>query len=107
MQDPTKRPWREVTKVAHYYLNVDTLKGRRNCANNVCRIFAGQHRTRAFLFHRVDLLFFHRRLRCLVIIDLKIGRFTHADAGQMHLYLDNQQVGTAKAPPAREQAKRP
>jgi predicted nuclease of restriction endonuclease-like (RecB) superfamily len=32
-------------------------------------------------WYRVDLLFFHRRLRCLVIIDLKIGRFTHADAG--------------------------
>ena len=39
-------------------------------------------------WYRVDLLFFHRRLRCLVIIDLKIGRFTHADAGQMHLYLN-------------------
>jgi predicted nuclease of restriction endonuclease-like (RecB) superfamily len=37
---------------------------------------------------RVDLLFFHRRLRCLVILDLKLGRFTHADAGQMHLYLN-------------------
>jgi len=39
-------------------------------------------------WYRVDLLFFHRHLRCLVIIDLKIGRFTHADAGQMHLYLN-------------------
>lgn len=39
-------------------------------------------------WYRVDLLFFHRRLRCLVIIDLKIGEFTHADAGQMHLYLN-------------------
>lgn len=37
---------------------------------------------------RVDLVFFHRRLRCLVIIDLKTGPFTHADAGQMHLYLN-------------------
>jgi YhcG PDDEXK nuclease domain len=37
---------------------------------------------------RVDLLFFHRRLRCLVIVDLKLGEFTHADAGQMHLYLN-------------------
>jgi len=36
----------------------------------------------------MDLVFFHRRLRCLVIIDLKIGKFTHADAGQMHLYLN-------------------
>jgi hypothetical protein len=33
-------------------------------------------------------VFYHRRLRCLVLIDLKLGRFTHADAGQMHLYLN-------------------
>jgi predicted nuclease of restriction endonuclease-like (RecB) superfamily len=39
-------------------------------------------------WYRVDLVFFHRRLRCVVIIDLKIGRFTHADAGQMHMYLN-------------------
>ena len=39
-------------------------------------------------WYRVDLLFFHRGLRCLVVIDLKIGAFTHADAGQMHLYLN-------------------
>ncbi|HRA68181.1 MAG TPA: PDDEXK nuclease domain-containing protein [Caldilinea sp.] len=34
----------------------------------------------------MDLLFFHRRLRCLVIIDLKLGELTHADVGQMHMY---------------------
>ena len=39
-------------------------------------------------WYRIDLLFFHRRLRCLVVIDLKTGPFTHADAGQMHLYLN-------------------
>ncbi|HEX4166797.1 MAG TPA: PDDEXK nuclease domain-containing protein [Bryobacteraceae bacterium] len=39
-------------------------------------------------WYRVDLVFFHRGLRCLVIIDLKIGGFTHADAGQMNLYLN-------------------
>lgn len=39
-------------------------------------------------WYRVDLLFFHRKLRCLVIIDLKVGRFTHADVGQMNLYLN-------------------
>ena len=39
-------------------------------------------------WYRVDLLFFHRRLRCLVILDLKLGRFSHADAGQMDLYLN-------------------
>lgn len=39
-------------------------------------------------WYRVDLLFFHRRLKCLIIIDLKLGKFTHADVGQMHLYLN-------------------
>jgi predicted nuclease of restriction endonuclease-like (RecB) superfamily len=37
-------------------------------------------------WYRVDLLFFHRRLRCLVIIDLKLSALDHADVGQMHLY---------------------
>lgn len=37
---------------------------------------------------RIDLVFYHRRLRCLMLIDLKLGEFTHADAGQMHLYLN-------------------
>lgn len=37
---------------------------------------------------RIDLLFFHRRLKCLLVIDLKVGKFGHADAGQMHMYLN-------------------
>ncbi len=37
---------------------------------------------------RIDLIFFHRRLRGLVIVDLKVGKFSYADAGQMHLYLN-------------------
>jgi len=37
---------------------------------------------------RIDLLFFHRRLRCLVVIDLKLGKFTPANVGQMHFYLN-------------------
>jgi predicted nuclease of restriction endonuclease-like (RecB) superfamily len=48
-----------------------------------------QHRLRiGNEWYRVDLLCFHRRLRCLVIIDLKLGKLSHADAGQMHLYLN-------------------
>ena len=39
-------------------------------------------------WYRVDLVFFHRRLKCLILIDLKTGKFTHADAGQMNLYLN-------------------
>lgn len=37
--------------------------------------------------HYLDLLFFHRHLRRLVAIDLKLGMFTPADKGQMELYL--------------------
>lgn len=37
---------------------------------------------------RVDLVFFHHRLRCLVIVDLKVGKFSYADVGQMHVYLN-------------------
>jgi predicted nuclease of restriction endonuclease-like (RecB) superfamily len=35
----------------------------------------------------IDLLFYHRLLRRLIVIELKIGRFTAADKGQMELYL--------------------
>lgn len=35
----------------------------------------------------IDLLFYHRRLKCLVAIDLKIGEFNAAYKGQMELYL--------------------
>jgi predicted nuclease of restriction endonuclease-like (RecB) superfamily len=37
---------------------------------------------------RVDLVFFHRRLKSLLVVDLKIDRFSYADAGQMHMYLN-------------------
>src|SRR5258708_4354664 len=35
----------------------------------------------------IDLLFFHRKLRRLVVIELKIGDFRPADSGQVELYL--------------------
>lgn len=35
----------------------------------------------------IDLLFYHRHLRCLVAIDLKLGKFQAAYKGQMELYL--------------------
>lgn len=37
---------------------------------------------------RVDLVLFHRTLRCLVLVDLKLGRYSYQDAGQMALYLN-------------------
>lgn len=36
----------------------------------------------------VDLVFYHRLLRCYVLIDLKIGKVNHADIGQMNMYLN-------------------
>lgn len=37
--------------------------------------------------YKVDLLFFHRRMKCLVAIDLKISEFDAAHKGEMELYL--------------------
>lgn len=36
----------------------------------------------------IDLVFYHRRLHCHVLIDLKTRPFTHGDAGQMNFYLN-------------------
>lgn len=52
----------------------------------------------------VDLVFYHTILKCYVLIDLKVGKITHQDVGQMNMYLnyfkteinapnDNQPVG--------------
>lgn len=38
--------------------------------------------------YRIDLVFYHRILKCHVLIDLKLGKFEHADSGQMVLYLN-------------------
>jgi len=38
--------------------------------------------------YRIDLVFYHRILKCHVLIDLKIGEFSHADSGQMNVYLN-------------------
>ncbi len=37
--------------------------------------------------YRVDLVFYHRFLRCFVLIDLKIEKLKHHDIGQMNMYL--------------------
>ena len=36
----------------------------------------------------IDLIFYNRILHCLVLIDLKVGKFTPADTGQMNFYLN-------------------
>lgn len=37
---------------------------------------------------RIDLVFYHRILKCHVLVDLKMGEFDHADVGQMNVYLN-------------------
>ena len=36
----------------------------------------------------VDLVFYHRILKCFVLIDLKIDEVTHSDIGQMNMYIN-------------------
>lgn len=36
----------------------------------------------------VDLVFYNRLLRCFVLVDLKIGKLTHKDIGQMQMYVN-------------------
>lgn len=38
--------------------------------------------------YRIDLVFYHRILKCHILIDLKLEEFSHADAGQMNVYLN-------------------
>lgn len=35
----------------------------------------------------VDLVFYNRLLRCFVLVDLKMGKLTHQDLGQMQMYV--------------------
>jgi hypothetical protein len=37
----------------------------------------------------VDLVFYNRLLRCYVLIDLKLGKLTHQDLGQMQMYVNH------------------
>jgi len=56
------------------------------------RGFLFEGRQRRFSFdeehYYVDLVFYNRLLRCFVLIDLKIGKITHQDLGQMQMYVN-------------------
>jgi predicted nuclease of restriction endonuclease-like (RecB) superfamily len=59
----------------------------RELGNDFTFVARQQRMTIDGVDYRLDLLFFHRRLRCLIAIDLKLGRFHAGDKGQMELYL--------------------
>ncbi|MCB0522393.1 MAG: DUF1016 family protein [Saprospiraceae bacterium] len=54
--------------------------------------FCFEARQKSFLIdnrrYKIDLLFYHRILKCHVVVDLKIRQFEHEDAGQMNFYLN-------------------
>jgi len=39
-------------------------------------------------YYFIDLVFYHRILKCHVILELKIGTFNHGDIGQLNTYLN-------------------
>jgi len=54
--------------------------------------FLFEARQKRFTFEEehffVDLVFYNRLLRCYVLLDLKIGKLTHQDLGQMQMYVN-------------------
>jgi len=54
--------------------------------------FLFEGRQRRFTFEGdsffVDLVFYNRLLKCFVLLDLKIGKLTHQDIGQMQMYVN-------------------
>ncbi len=56
------------------------------------RGFCFEYRQRRITFdnrhYHIDLVFYHRILKCHILLDLKIGEFDHSDAGQMNMYLN-------------------
>ena len=50
----------------------------------------------------IDLIFYNRLLNCYVLIDLKIGKLTHQDMGQMQMYVNyfDRKVRTASENPS-------
>ena len=68
-----------ITNLSQFLLELGkgfTYVGRQQRINIGGRIF------------KVDLVFYHRILKCFVLIDLKRGEVQHEDIGQMNLYLN-------------------
>ena len=68
-----------ISKIEHFLLEMG--KG-----------FLFEARQKRFTFdeehYYVDLVFYNRLLRCYVLIDLKIGKLSHQDLGQMQMYVN-------------------
>jgi predicted nuclease of restriction endonuclease-like (RecB) superfamily len=69
-----------IDKLEHFLLELG--KGFTFVGRQVRFTFDEEH-------FRVDLVFYNRLLKCFVIIDLKIGKLTHQDLGQMQMYVNH------------------
>ncbi len=68
-----------IDKLEHFLLELG--KGFTFVGRQVRFTFDEEH-------FRVDLVFYNRLLQCFVLIDLKIGKLTHQDLGQMQMYVN-------------------
>lgn len=68
-----------IDKLEHFLLELG--KGFTFVGRQVRFTFDEEH-------FRVDLVFYNRLLRCFVLIDLKIGKLTHQDLGQIQMYVN-------------------
>lgn len=68
-----------IDKLEHFLLELG--KGFTFVGRQVRLTFDEEH-------FRVDLVFYNRLLQCFVVIDLKIGKLTHQDLGQMQMYVN-------------------
>ncbi len=68
-----------ISKLEHFMLELG--KGFTFCGRQVRITFDEQH-------FKIDLVFYNRLLQCFVLIDLKIGKLTHQDLGQMQMYVN-------------------
>ncbi len=86
----------ELAIVRHIRTFLLELGGYFSFIGNQFRLEAGNKE------YFIDLLLFHRKLNCLVAIDLKIGEFTPEMAGKMQFYLNmlNDQIREVHENPA-------
>jgi len=68
-----------IDKLEHFLLELG--KGFTFVGRQVRFTFDDEH-------YRVDLVFYNRLLQCFVLVDLKIGKLTHQDLGQMQMYVN-------------------
>jgi predicted nuclease of restriction endonuclease-like (RecB) superfamily len=69
-----------LSKIQHFLLELG--KGFAFIGRQVRFTFEEEH-------FKADLVFYNRLLRCFVVIELKMGKITHKDLGQMQMYVNH------------------